>query len=331
MKAINYPAKAEVAFQTLADCVAGEGEVVVQVKASGICHTDFEVLNANYGTSAFPVVPGHEYAGIIADIGPGVSGVQTGQRVVVDPNIECGQCRACRRGWAHLCEKLGAYGVTQNGGFAEYSVVKATAVRDIGALDFTIAALAEPMGCVLNGVDAVFDAGMENALIIGAGPMGLLMAIALRTRGMTDISLVDIDETRLALAESFGFKAVASGSAALEKLHHGVDLAVDATGVPAVAGRLTSYIANGGKGLFFGVCPAEARIEISPFEVFRRQLTLAGSHSLNHNIPAALEAITAYGPDIARVISHQLSLQEVSAVLANKPPSGSLKIQAVVN
>ncbi len=260
-----------------------------------------------------------------------MSGVQTGQRVVIDPNIECGQCRACRRGWAHLCEKLGAYGVTQNGGFAEYSVVKATAVRDIGAMDFNIAALAEPMGCVLNGVDAVFDAGMENALIIGAGPMGLLMAIALRTRGMTDITLVDIDETRLTLAESFGFKAVASGSAALEKLHHGVDLAVDATGVPAVAGRLTSYIANGGKGLFFGVCPAEARIEISPFEVFRRQLTLAGSHSLNHNIPAALEAITAYGPDIARVISHQLSLQEVSAVLANKPPRGSLKIQAVVN
>ncbi len=113
MKAINFPARAEVAFGILPDPVAGAGEVVVEVRASGICHTDFEVLNANYGTSAFPVVPGHEYSGIVADVGQGVAGLSVGDRVVVDPNLECGDCRACRRGWAHLCEKLGAYGVTR--------------------------------------------------------------------------------------------------------------------------------------------------------------------------------------------------------------------------
>jgi len=331
MKAINYPARGDVTFGMLADPVAGEGEAIIEVKASGICHTDFEVLNANYGTAAFPVVPGHEYAGVVADIGPGVSDLTVGQRVVIDPNIECGACRACRRGWAHLCENLGAYGVTENGGFAEFSLVRASALQAIGDMDFNAAALAEPMGCVLNGVDAVFDPVMENALIFGAGPMGLLMAIALRTRGIEEITFVDIDDSRLELADSFGFSGVASGSDGLENLRHGVDLAVEATGVPAVASGLVDYIANGGKGLFFGVCASDARIDISPFEVFRRQLTLAGSHSLNHNIPAALKTIEAYGPDIARVVSHQMSLEDVSAVLSGKPERGSLKIQAVMD
>lgn len=331
MKAINFPAKSQVKYGVLDEPAIGAGEVMIQVKASGICHTDFEVLSANYGDGAFPLVPGHEYAGVVVDVGEGVSTVSTGERVVVDPNIECGQCRSCRRGWAHLCENLGAYGVSQDGGFAEFSVVKAEAVHSIGDMDFSQAALCEPMGCVLNGVDAVSGGITESALIFGAGPMGLLMAIALKTKGVSDISLVDIDEARLELSENFGFNAFASASSELAKAQRSVDLAVDATGVPAVAGKLTDYIANGGKGLYFGVCPASARIEIPPFEIFRRQLTLAGSHSLNHNIPEALKTISDYGPKISRIVSHKLELEEVADILSSKPPAGSLKVQAVAH
>lgn len=329
MEAINFPARNEVVFGSLPDPVAGAGEVVVEVKASGICHTDFEVLKANYGTGAFPVVPGHEYAGVVAEVGSDVDQVRVGDRVVVDPNIECGACRACKKGWAHLCETLGAYGVTVNGGFSNFSVVKSLAVHQIGDLDFSTAALAEPMGCVLNGVDAVHDTSTETALIFGAGPMGLLFANALKVRGTTQITFVDIDETRLELAASFGFGAVVSGSSELEVHRQSNDLAVEATGVPQVAGDLINYIANGGKGLFFGVCPSDARIEISPFEVFRRQITLAGTHSLNHNIPEALDVISGSGGDIKRVVSHRLSLQDTADVLASKPPKGSLKIQSI--
>ena len=330
MQAICFPSRGEVLFGQLPDPDAGKGEVVIQVKASGICHTDFEVLKANYGTSAFPVVPGHEFAGVVVNVGPDVKNVVVGDRVVVDPNIECGKCRACRKGWAHLCETLGAYGVTQNGGFAEFSVVKASALHSIGEMDFTTAALAEPMGCVLNGVDAVHDTQVENALIFGAGPMGLLVAIALETRGVSDIAIVDIDEARLQMAAELGFKGVSSGSDELRTYHQSVDISVDATGVPSVAGRLVDFAANGGKVLFFGVCPSDARIEVAPFEVFRRQLTLAGTHSLNHNIPKALEAISASGDRVGRIISHQVSLEDVSRIMASSPPRGTMKIQAVM-
>lgn len=327
MKAVVFRAKNTVQFTDLPDPRPNAGEVVVEVKASGICHTDYEVLKDNYGTGAFPVVPGHEYAGVVVETGEGVTNVSKGDRVVVDPNLECGTCRACKRGWAHLCENLGAYGVTTNGGFAERSVVKASAVHPIGEMSFMQAALAEPMGCVLNGLDAVHAPWMEEALIFGAGPMGLLMGLALRAEGLSNVAFVDIAQSRLELASSFGFAAVASGSDELKEWHRGGDLVVDATGVPAVAADLPTYMANGGKGLFFGVCPSSARIEISPFEVFRRQLTLAGSHSLNHNIPRSLGVISKIGTDIDRTVSHRLSLREISDILASKPPENSLKVQ----
>ena len=329
MKAVLFPSKDAVRLADLPDPRPGPGEVAVEVRASGICHTDVEVMRGNYGTSAFPVVPGHEYAGVVAELGPGVTGLSLGDRVVVDPNIECGTCRACRRGWAHLCERLGAYGVTVNGGFAGLSLVRARALHPAGDMPFDIAALAEPVGCVLNGIAAVQGDRAANALIFGAGPMGMLMALVLRARGVPEIALVDIDEGRIALAESFGFGALHADSAALALHRQGADLAVEATGVPAVAAALPGYVASGGKGLFFGVCPQEARIEVAPFDIFRRQITLAGSHSLNHNIPQAIAAIAAVGPDIGRVISHRLPLAEIAAVFQGGAPRGSLKVQAV--
>lgn len=328
MKAISFPEKNSIFLCDLPVPDPGPGEVLVAVRASGICHTDLEILRGNYGTSAFPVVPGHEFAGEVLEIGNDVTTVGVGDRVVIDPNIECGHCAACMRGWAHLCEDLGAYGVTVNGGFADISVVKASAVHPIGDLSFHVAALAEPVGCVLNGLEAIKAKAVQNALVFGAGPIGLLMAVALKVQGICQIMLVDLDESRLELAQSFGFEPVRAESADLKALFRSVDLVVDATGVPAVAGGITNYIANGGTGLFFGVCPQDARIEISPFELFRRQVTLAGSHSLNHNIPEALRTIHAFGADIERVISHSLPLEEVAGVLKNGVPSGALKIQA---
>ncbi len=328
MKAINYPSKGNVAFVDLPDPRPAAGEVLIRVQASGICHTDIDVMHARYGDGAFPVVPGHEYAGVIADLGKDVSGFAIGDRVVVDPNLSCGTCRPCQQGLANLCVSLGAYGVSQNGGFAEFSTVDARNLHAIGDLPFDQAALAEPMGCVLNGVTALAPRAQDEALIIGAGPIGLLLAIALRTRGVARITLADIDVTRLELARSFGFDGVESGSAAMGAMRRAMDICIDATGRAEVAASLIDYAADGGSVLFFGVCSPDARISISPFEVFRRQLRLMGTHSLNHNIPEALAAIRSFGPGIAGLVSHQMSLAEVAAVLGSHAPAGSLKIQA---
>ncbi len=327
MKALYFPAKDKVLIGALPDPIPGEGDVVVRVRASGLCHTDLDVMHANYGPSAFPVVPGHEYVGEVAVVGSGVVGVEAGDRVVIDPNLECGTCAACKRGWAHLCKSLGAYGVTTNGGFAELCLVRADRCHPIDDMPWDIAALAEPMGCVLNGLSPLSGRLIERATIFGTGPMGLLMGLALKARGVAEVNMVDLDPARLDLARGMGLNGVHSGSDDLASLEQACDFAADATGVPAVASGLLKYLANGGAASFFGVCPREARIDVSPFEVFRRQLTLFGTHSLNHNIPQALATLAEIGPTVAGVVTHRLSIDEVAKVMTGHKPPGSLKIQ----
>lgn len=327
MEAVVFRQGGQVAVETLPDPEPGPGEVLVRVRASGICHTDLEILRGNYGASAFPLVPGHEYSGEVMATGPGVTGFAVGDAVVVDPNIGCGDCPGCRAGRVNLCENLGAYGVTLNGGFAEASLVRAQALTPMPAISHHMAALAEPMGCVLNGLSPLEGRRVDHALIFGAGPMGLLMGIALRMRGAATVTMVDLNEDRLAMAEGFGLGGMASGSDALAGLRQSCDLAVDATGIPAVAGGLVDYTANGGSVLFFGVCPQAARIEVSPYELFRRQLSLFGTHSLSHrDIPEALKVIAGFGPGIEKLVTHRLTMVEIAAILSGHAPRDSMKV-----
>jgi len=135
----------------------------------------------------------------------------------------------------------------------------------------------------------------------------------------------------LELAASFGLNAALVGSSQLQALEQSVDLAVDATGVPKVAESQINYAANGGNVLFFGVCPPGETISVSPHEIFRRQIRMAGTHSLNHNIAEALTAIGEIGPDIGRLISHNVELSDIKGFLEKSGPTNSLKIHAVAS
>lgn len=315
MQAIHFVASGEARFTRLPEPELAPGHALIRVMASGLCHTDIDVLHGRYGSGAFPLVPGHEYAGVVEAVADDVSGFTVGDRVAVDPNLPCGTCRACRRGLTNLCTDLKAYGVTHNGGFAEYSLVKAAHLHPIGALSFDTAALAEPLACVLNGLTA---AGLEgnapkpdSALVIGAGPIGLLLSLALKARGVGSVAVADLDETRLAFAESLGLTPFAAGSESLKARTHGFDFVADATGVARVAEGLTEYAADGGTVLFFGVCAPDARIAVSPFEIFRRQLKLCGSHSLNGQIGEALDVLASDDGTMARLVSHRLPMADM--------------------
>ncbi|MET3615582.1 2-desacetyl-2-hydroxyethyl bacteriochlorophyllide A dehydrogenase [Rhizobium aquaticum] len=327
MKAILFPAKGVVELTELPDPVPRSGEVLISVKASGICHTDFEILRGNYGDGAFPVVPGHEFVGEIVGLADGVKGLSLGDRVVVDPNLECGHCRACRRQMAHLCEKLGAYGVTKNGGFAEYCAVDAAAVRPIGDMAYDLAALAEPVGCALNGLEPVKHRHIENALVFGAGPMGMIIAELLaKTRGVA-VSVADVDADRLAFASAAGHTALHAQSNDLAQARHGFDFVVDATGKAEVVSKLTHFMASGGSALLFGVCKQGVGVTFEPFELFRRQLTVYGTHSLNHNLPDALAAIQRIGPSLSGIVSHRLAIADTVKTFQAGGIRASMKVQ----
>lgn len=332
MKAIHFTGKGEAGLANLAIGALAPGHALVKVKASGLCHTDIDVLHARYGDGAFPLVPGHEYAGEIEAIAADVTGLRIGDRVAVDPNLPCGTCPACRKGLSNLCRDLKAYGVSHDGGFAEYSVVRADHLHDIGDMPYYIAALAEPLACVVNGLGS---AGLRNgarmpqdALVIGAGPIGLLLALSLKAEGAQTVTVADINQSRLAFAADLGLGGIVSGSAELASRRRTYDFVADATGIASVVEGMIDLVADGGTALVFGVCAPDARISIAPFEIFRRQLKLVGSHSLNRNIPDALNILKKDDGSMAKLVSHRLTLEEILPFFTKKPTDpATMKVQ----
>ena len=336
MKAIQFTAKGEARLADLAIGDLPAGHALVKVKASGLCHTDIDVLHARYGDGAFPLVPGHEYAGVVEAIAADVTGLAIGARVAVDPNLPCGTCPSCRKGLSNLCRDLKAYGVSHNGGFAEYSLVRADQLHRIGTMPFPVAALAEPLACVVNGLNS---AGLrsgaalpEEALVIGAGPIGLLLALSLKAEGVKNVTVADINESRLAFAADLGLGGILSSYTEFAARRRSFDFVADATGIAGVVEGMIDLVADGGTALLFGVCAPVARISIAPFDIFRRQLKLVGSHSLNRNIPDALAILQKDDGSMERLVSHRLTLDEVLPFFTKKPTDpATMKVQFVAD
>ncbi|PCK88076.1 zinc-binding dehydrogenase [Rhizobium sophoriradicis] len=332
MEAICYTEKGIAVTKALPLPELRPGHALVRVRAAGLCHTDIDVLHGRYGEGRFPLVPCHEYAGVIEAVAGDVSSLAVGARVVVDPNLPCGTCRACRKGLTNLCRDLKAYGVTEDGGFAEYSLVRTDHLHEIGNLDFNLAALAEPLACVLNGLGSAGlragTAGTETALVFGAGPIGLLLALSLKAEGVSSVTVADINEGRLAFAERLGLETAVSGSEALAGRRRSFDFVADATGVARVVEGMIGFATDGGTVLVFGVCSPDQRISIAPFEIFRRQIRFAGSHSLNRNIPQALDLLRRDTGAMAQLVSHRLPLGEVLPFITKKPADpATMKVQ----
>lgn len=334
MKAVQFFAKGHA---RLVDIPVGNippGHALVRVKAAGLCHTDIDVLHARYGDGAFPLVPGHEFAGEVVKVAEDVTGLRSGSRVAVDPNLPCGQCRACKRGLTNLCSDLKAYGVSHNGGFAEFSVIRADHLHDIGDLAYDLAALAEPLACVLNGLEAAgVGQGLappQEGLIFGAGPIGLLLGLALQAAGTPTVTFADINDQRLEFAASLGFSTNRPDAPALRARRRDFDFVADATGIPSVVEGMIELVADGGTALLFGVCAPDARISVSPFEIFRRQIKLVGSHSLDRNIPEALTIISNDRERLSKLVTHRLPLDEMVPFFLTKPKDpATMKVQYV--
>jgi threonine dehydrogenase-like Zn-dependent dehydrogenase len=332
MKAIQFVEKGKAA---LADVRLGSvppGHALIRVKAAGLCHTDIDVLHARYGAGAFPLIPGHEFAGEVLEVASDVTCVRAGSRVAVDPNLPCGACQACQKGLTNLCRDLKAYGVSHDGGFCEFCIVRADHLHDIGDMPYDLAALAEPLACVLNGlgVAGITDkaSAPSHALVFGAGPIGLLLGLALKSAGSDQVTFADINEDRLEFAAGLGFTAVKSGSKELLSRTQSFDLVADATGIPSVVEGMLALVADGGTALVFGVCAPETRVSVSPFQIFRRQLKVVGSHSLNRNIPQALSVLAGDRTRMSQLVTHRLPLTEMVPYFLAKPTDpATMKVQ----
>lgn len=271
---------------------AQAGEVLVEVKTCGLCGTDVHIAHGQFPASPYPITPGHEFAGVVVELGPGVDSLQLGDRVAVDPTLSCGACRNCREGHLNLCERWGAIGDTVAGGLAEYVAVPARLCYSLPQrMSWGEGALIEPLSCAVWAMKRLRVEPGFRALVTGGGTMGLLLAQLLPRIGAISVDVVEPNESRRAAAEEVGVNRVWA-PAELTELHTiapgGFDLVVDATGIPAVIEDGLTMVQRGGTFLIFGVAPATATTRMRPFDIYNGDLSIVGSMAVNQTFGAAV-------------------------------------------
>ena len=288
--------------------------LLVRVAASGICGTDPHILHGLYPAN-FPLIPGHEYAGVVEMVGDGVDGFAPGDHVAVDPNILCGHCYFCRRGKVHLCKNLVALGVNIPGGFAEHCVVPSSQAYKIPqSLPLAHAALAEPVACCLRGVDLAAIASGDRVAIFGAGPMGAIILQLARMQGASDVLVIDPQEGRRKRAELLGASWVLDPSrtqvvdAIRAEYPDGIEVVFDCSGNVAAVQQALGLVMRGGMLMLFGVCQKDRNLEINPFWVNDNEITIRGSYNNPNTMSRALDLLASGRLDAAAVVTDRFPL-----------------------
>ena len=315
MQAAVIKAVGEVAVMTVDDPTPGPRDVVVQVAACGICGTDLHILDGEFAPS-LPIIPGHEFAGTVVTVGSRVTELKTGQRVAVDPSLYCNECHYCRLGRNNLCERWNAIGVGMPGGAAEFALAPvANCVVLPDHVRVEDAALIEPLSCAVRGYDVLASQLGSHVLIYGSGTMGLMMLELAKRCGAASVDVVDINPSRLETAVTLGVSAAATSADELERLR-GWELVVDATGVAAAIQDGLTRVAPGGTFLQFGVTAVSTKVEIDPYRIYNKEITITGSMAVLHSFERAAELFAAgvLDPDI--FISHRLPLTDFAEAIA---------------
>lgn len=290
--------------------------ILIKVVASGICGTDPHILHGLF-PATLPLIPGHEYAGIVEAVGDGVEGFSLGDHIAVDPNILCGTCHFCRRGKVHLCKNLIALGVNIPGGFAEYCVVPARqAFRLPKHLPLSHAALAEPIACCLRGVDLAGITSGDRVLIFGAGPMGAIILQLARLQGASTVIMADPQAGRRKRAESLGASWVLDPAAenvidAVRKEYpDGIEVVFDCSGSIAAVRQALQLVMRGGTVMFYGICPKEKTVELNPFWVNDNEVTIRGSYNNPNTMTRAIDLLLTKRLDAGALMTDTFPLSD---------------------
>lgn len=259
-------------------------EVLVKVQACGVCGTDVHIMEGTSRSSP-PVVLGHEFTGVIEDVGIAVHGIVAGGHVAVDPNISCGVCYYCRRGLVHLCANLRALGVDQDGGMAEYCYVPAQQIYVLpDGMPSETAAFVEPVSCAVHGIDRANVLSGDTVVIIGGGTIGLIMLQLAKNAGAVRTILVEPQQQKRRIAAELGADLLLNPmeddtkSAIMDTTRVGADVVIECVGKPQTAQFALELARRGGTVEFFGVCPIGEKIFVEPNQIYSKELTIVGSY-----------------------------------------------------
>ena len=304
-----------------------EEDVVIKVRACGICGTDMHIFDGDEGAAPTPAgtVLGHEFAGEVVEVGTAVKAVKVGDRVCVDPNWLCNTCDFCREGIGHFCENMKGIGTTINGGFAEYCVVPQSQVYAFDeSISFAQAAMTEPVACCLHGIDMCDIIPGATVAVIGGGMIGLLMMQLAKLKGAAKLILIEPIAAKREIAKTLG------ADITIDPMTEDAQAVLEAKGITRIStviecvgktATMKQAVAIAGKKstvMLFGLTRPGDEMEIKPFELFKKEITLKASFINPYTQKRALALINSEKIDVASMIYKRIPVTELPATLADK-------------
>lgn len=315
MRAVVMTEPGHLAIESRSDPTPGPDDLVIAVAGCGICGTDIHLLDGELPYQPFPVVPGHEFVGEVVAVGTGVDQSFIGAQVAVDPNLPCRACAECRRGRSNLCLDYAALGVTTDGGCADF--VRAphqAAFRLPEGMGAAAAQLSEPLSCAVHGFDLLPRHPGDRYLIYGAGTMGLLMGLLAQDQSSEPVWIVEPNTRRAAQAGAIGF-SVATGADELDPEARW-ETVIDCTGVVAAIEDGLRRVRRGGVLQCFGVAPADATMAISPFDIYRNEISIIGSMALLDSFDRAVRLAAHHAERLSSLVSHHFAFDDYAEAVA---------------
>ena len=317
MKVATWRGDTRFTIDDAPDPAAGPGQVVVSVHSAGICGTDIHATQGLFPWTP-PLVLGHEYSGVVREVGRGVSKRLLGRRVACEPSFGCGECSACEAGRISQCQRA-----TRIGGFTERVALPVSCVHPLpDGLDPVTAALTEPAACCLAGLETFEIPKGATMLVIGGGIMGLLTMVLAKRRGAKRLILSDPIEERRRIARRLGAHVVIDPST--ENLRErimaltrdrGADVVAEAVGKPELVAEALALTRPTGHLLIVGVNPKGSQLPLDLFDVHYREIRISGAFGRGTAFRRALALMPRLG--VGKLVTARFPLTRIAEAFAH--------------
>jgi len=330
MKAVQYHRPGEIKVEEIDIPEISSEEILVKVEVALTCGTDLKMCRRGHRLARPPMTMGHEFAGVVADVGYRVAAFKKGMRVVAANSAPCNVCFYCKRGKPNLCEHIeeDLIGFSAPGAYAEYVRVPAKIVRQNvhqipDHVSFKQAALLEPLACVIHGNDLADIRLSDNVVIVGAGPIGLLHLQLAKHRGAGKVIVTDVSDVRLERARKLGAENTVNAEKEnqIQKVMElteglGADVAIEAVGLPETWESTMRMTSKGGTALLFGGCPSGTSVSVDTGRLHYGELTVRGAfHHTPSCVERALDLISSASIETSEIITHEMPLRDLEKAL----------------
>ena len=300
-------------------------EVKIKVKYCGVCGTDIHIYNGDGGSSDVtpPLIPGHEYSGVVAEVGSAVTAVKPGDRVTGDPNIMCGECYFCKMGEQHFCKNNIGIGTTWDGAFAEYLIMPEKGVYKIADdLDFMLAAMTEPISCCLNGIDLCNIKMGSTVLVIGGGPIGMIMLQLAKYAGAGKLIMSEPVQEKRDLAMELGATLTIDPTSQdiktiLDDYCENVDVVIECVGNIHTQEQAVQLAGNTATVMFFGLAAPGESFPLKPDDVFKKELHITSSYINPYTFERAIQVIASGNIVLDKLVTNIVPLDDIVKALSD--------------